>query len=79
MRVIFHLNPYLINYICLFSLEMFKTGYERTNSTVLTIGGFSGVPKLILNGNEAIYLSSCAAHLEGRLLHRYCSTTLPLA
>jgi len=41
---------------------MFITGVERTNATVLTTGGFRGVPKQILNGNEAIYLSSCAAN-----------------
>jgi len=41
---------------------MFITGVERTNATFLTTGGFRGVPKQILNGKEAIYLSSCAAH-----------------
>jgi len=52
----------LFNYICTFSLERFINWSQRTNATVLTTGGFRGFPKQILNGNEAIYLSSCAAH-----------------
>jgi hypothetical protein len=58
-----------------FALEIFKTGNEKTNSRVLTTGGFLAVPASKLLMGTRLFTCQAAVY--------YCivavATTLPLA